>query len=78
MQRTCYPLERLPTASAERSRTVSEATRLLASAPPLKKLGVFVRALENKHAIKLQCVHAAVSSTIPEAEAAVRSWLFSL
>jgi hypothetical protein len=52
--------------------------KLLAVTPPLENLGTFLRALEAQHRLEFQRMHAAVSSTIPGAEAAVRKWIQSL
>lgn len=56
----------------------SDRFKLLTYTPPLKNLGAFIRQLESSHSIKFQRQHAAISSTIQGAEAAVRSWLQSL
>jgi hypothetical protein len=53
----------------------ADELKLLDATPPLKNLGAFVRALEAEHGLEFQRAHAAVSSTIPGAEAAVRKWL---
>lgn len=55
-----------------------DAFGLLAATPPLKNVGAFLRSLESEHRIKFQRAHAAVSTTLPGAEAAVRKWLHSL
>lgn len=56
----------------------SDQFKLLASTPPLKNLGAFVRALEAEHGIRFQRSHAAILSTIPDADASIREWVTSL
>jgi hypothetical protein len=51
---------------------------LLSTTPALKDIGRFVRHLETCHAVTFHRRHAAVSTTIPEAEPLIRSWLLSL
>ena len=52
--------------------------RLLAATPPLKNLAAFMRMLETRHAVKFQRQHAAISTTLPDSEHAIRSWLQTL
>lgn len=52
--------------------------RLLSWTPPLKNLGTFVRDLESRHRVKFQRRHAAIATSIPNAEASIRSWLLTL
>lgn len=52
--------------------------RLLTATPPLKSLGMFVRALEAQHGVKFQRRHAAIATSISNSEAIIRSWLATL
>lgn len=52
--------------------------KLLSSTPPLKNLGAFVRDLEARNGVTFQRRHAAIVTTIPDAEDVIRSWLLSL
>lgn len=51
---------------------------LVAMTPPLENLGAFLRALEAEHGLTFRRAHAAIASTIPGAEGAVRKWIQSL
>jgi hypothetical protein len=51
---------------------------LLASTPPLKDLGVLLRAIEHQHVIRFRRPHAVVRTNLPRAEAAIRRWVESL
>ena len=46
--------------------------------PPLRDLGVLLRALEGPHRIRFRREHASIRSTIQDAEPAVREWLLEL
>jgi len=56
----------------------SDQFKLLAATPPLKNLGAFLRSLEDSHGLAFQRSHAALLSSIPDAEPAVRDWLRKL
>lgn len=46
--------------------------------PPLRDLGLLVRALEARHRLRFRRDHAAIRSTVPESEAAIREWVTDL
>ena len=51
---------------------------LLAGVPPLRDVGSLVRSLEEKHEVSFRREHAAIRSTLPNAEPAVREWVLSV
>jgi hypothetical protein len=51
---------------------------LLASTPPLKNIGLFLRDLEHRYHVHFQRHHAAIHSSIAGCEPLVRAWMTSL
>jgi len=51
---------------------------LRARVPPLRELGLLVRALEARHRIRFRREHAEIRSTVPDSEAAIRAWVAEL
>jgi hypothetical protein len=51
---------------------------LVGSTPPLKNFSAFVRGLEARNRVEFQREHAAIVTSIPDAERGIRSWLRSL
>jgi hypothetical protein len=52
--------------------------RLLEHTPPLKRIGSLIRELEKRFGVSFERQHAAVRTTIPNAEVAIRGWIVSL
>jgi hypothetical protein len=46
--------------------------------PPLRDLGLLVRALEARHRIRFRREHASIRSTLPGSEPAIREWILEL
>jgi hypothetical protein len=52
--------------------------RLLEHTPPLKRIGSLLRELEKRFGVNFQRGQAAVRTTLPSSEPAIREWIDSL